>query len=66
MVQICGHCGKRRILTARVSSDILDQIVCNQCAILALRLATNGDDVEGALTVVPLCDDAYTFQLALN
>ena len=62
MVSTCQHCGKVRILVARVSrqhsrSDSL------YVRLLALRLLS-GDDVHGALTVVPLCDDQYV--LAVN
>jgi hypothetical protein len=64
MVATCQHCGKVRVLVARVSSSILDQIVCDTCALLALRLLSGHDDGYGALTVVPLWDDPYTFQLA--
>ena len=51
MVSTCQHCGKVRILTSRVLSDILDQLVCFECSILALRLTAHDDDVEGALHV---------------
>jgi hypothetical protein len=64
MVAACQHCGSVRVLVARVTSTILDQIVCSECALLALRLLSGHDDVHGALTVVPLWDDPYTFQLA--
>ena len=64
MVSTCQHCDKTRILVARVTSNILDQIVCDQCALLALRLLSAHEDGIGALTVVPLWDDPYTFQLA--
>jgi hypothetical protein len=63
MVQSCGHCDKTRVLVARVQSSILDQIVCGECALLALRLLSAHEDSIGALTVMPLWDDPYTFQL---
>jgi hypothetical protein len=66
MVAVCQHCGNGRVLVARVTSTILDQIVCDTCALLALRLLSGHDDVHGALTVVPLRDDPYTFQPARN
>ena len=66
MVSTCQHCGKTHILVARVTSNILDQIVCDQCALLALRLLSAHAGSVGALTVVPLWDDPFTFQLGLN
>ena len=52
MCETCQHCGKKRILVARVSSDILDQKVCYACAKLAARLLVDRDrSVEGELTV---------------
>ena len=67
MVATCQHCRKVRILVARVSSDLLDMLVCDTCALAALRLLTSHDHyVHGALTMVPLWDDPYTVQLARN
>jgi hypothetical protein len=62
MVSTCQHCDKTRILIARVRSDILCQIVCHQCALLAARLLVDRDElrpVEGALTVEVFEDAIY-------
>jgi hypothetical protein len=50
VVSTCQHCGKIHVLVARVKSEILDQIVCFKCAVMAARLHTPG--VSGELSVM--------------
>jgi hypothetical protein len=53
MVAPCQHCDKTRILVARVTSDILDELVCFECATLAARLVSKHEGVFlGELKVV--------------
>jgi hypothetical protein len=53
-VDFCGHCGKQRILVAKVRSDELTMAVCSPCAFEAVKLSLAcPTDCHGALRVEP-------------
>lgn len=50
-IRPCDRCGKTRILTARVKSDILNMAVCSECGVLAAKLLATLPGVDGELAV---------------
>lgn len=49
-IENCGRCGQRSELVARVTSDMIDLVVCWACGLEAVRLG---------LKIDPLGDDMY-------
>lgn len=53
MVKICDHCQEQKNITHWVRSEILNMLVCRDCAIEAIEI-NDQSGIAGAMTIVPL------------
>ena len=50
----CQRCNLPKPLTHQIKSDVVDLLVCRQCAQVAMNLMENNTATEGGLIIIPI------------